>query len=223
MKLHLLFFILLILLNSLVSAQVDTASTMQRAKERLEKKQADISGILADPSFDFIRSKTEFRKLLQQHASGHSITIVTPSEPGIKIIVKGKIIDNSGASLKNALVYIYQTSTHGWYGSDRPHFLEADGDRRHARLFGYLHTSENGEFEIKTIQPNGYPQSDLPAHIHFEVFGASNRLIKITELLFDDDERLKGDVRKRAEQEGFIIAKPQIAQGSKTFLYTVKL
>ncbi|MES1215182.1 MAG: hypothetical protein ABUT20_06690 [Bacteroidota bacterium] len=223
MKKRISFFLFPFLLSGFAKAQVDSTTALKQVRSKLEKGQATVSDILSNLSFDFIRSKTEFRKLIQQYTSSHSINITTSTEPGTKIIVKGKIIDPSGNPLQKTLVYVYQTNSKGWYGSDRPHFLEREGDRNHARLFGYLITSDKGEFEIKTIQPQGYPQSDLPAHIHFEVFDANKKALKITELLFDDDERLKGDIRQRAEHEGFIISKPQLISGSKIFNYTVSL
>jgi len=35
--------------------------------------------------------------------------------------------------------------------------------------FGYAKTDTSGKFEIHTVKPSGYPQSELPAHIHVEV------------------------------------------------------
>jgi protocatechuate 3,4-dioxygenase beta subunit len=83
-----------------------------------------------------------------------------------------------------------------------------EGDRKHSRLFGYLKTDNKGRFELRTIRPAGYPNTDLPAHIHVEISesnDASGTLV--TELQFDDDPRLTAEWRKRSRLEGFQIGK----------------
>ncbi|HEX7847955.1 MAG TPA: hypothetical protein VF476_19285, partial [Chitinophagaceae bacterium] len=128
-------------------------------------------------------------------------------EPGKKIKVIGTVKDRSGKPIAGALVYLYQTDSKGWYAADAPHVLKNEGDMRHARLFGYVKTDKNGQFELHTVKPSGYPKSDLPAHIHvhvtaegFDPYG--------TEFLFDDDERLVGDIREGSIRNKFLIATP---------------
>jgi protocatechuate 3,4-dioxygenase beta subunit len=109
--------------------------------------------------------------------------------------------------VKNAVVYAYHTSAQGWY-SDRAAHIEAhEGDRKHARLFGYLTTDDEGKFELQTIRPAGYPDTDLPAHIHVEVEPAEKEAgTLVTEIQFDDDPRLTRAWRDRSRKEGFVIA-----------------
>jgi protocatechuate 3,4-dioxygenase beta subunit len=179
------------------------------------------SQLLSADSYDSIRTQTAFRELVKQHAASSEITIVREREPGEKIKVTGQLTDARGRHLPHTLVYFYQTDSRGWYGSDRIHFEMMQGDRLHARLFGYLKTDSAGRFAINTIQPHGYPQSELPAHIHFEVFDTQGKALLITELLFNDDDRLTGERRSRSEAEGFLIAKPQTTKGKKIYHYTV--
>ena len=79
-------------------------------------------------------------------------------------------------------------------------------------------------FELHTIKPSGYPQSDLPAHIHVHVTaeGYSNF---VNEFLFDDDERLVGKIRENSVSNQFIIAKPEKAESpfAQTFSYFITL
>jgi protocatechuate 3,4-dioxygenase beta subunit len=89
-----------------------------------------------------------------------------------------------------------------------------EGDMRHARLFGYVRTDKDGKFELHTIKPSGYPQSDLPAHIHIHV-SADGYQSFVNEFLFDDDERLVGNIRENSIRNDFIIAKPE--KGSTPF------
>jgi protocatechuate 3,4-dioxygenase beta subunit len=98
------------------------------------------------------------------------------------------------------------------------------GDMLHARLFGYVRTDKDGKFELHTIKPSGYPQSDLPAHIHVHVTADGYRNY-VNEFLFDDDERLVGTIRENSVRNQFIIAKPEKAEKpfEQQFSYTITL
>jgi len=75
-------------------------------------------------------------------------------------------------------------------------------------LFGYVKTDKNGVFELHTIKPSGYPQSDLPAHIHVHIEASGYQTV-VTEFLFDDDERLVGKIRENSIRNKFMISKPE--------------
>ena len=109
--------------------------------------------------------------------------------------------------------------------ADKPHVGGNSGDQRHARLFGYAKTDASGKFEIHTVKPSGYPQSDLPAHIHVEITGLAGYQPRITEFLFDDDERLVGNIRANAQGEAFIISEPERTDPpfQQQFKYTITL
>jgi protocatechuate 3,4-dioxygenase beta subunit len=71
-----------------------------------------------------------------------------------------------------------------------------------------MRTDEDGRFELHTIRPAGYPNSDLPAHIHVEIEpAASNSRTLVTEIQFDNDPRLTAEWRERSRKEGFRIVK----------------
>jgi protocatechuate 3,4-dioxygenase beta subunit len=195
-------------------------SLIKEAEKQLASGKS-LNQVLSADAYDSLRTGTAFRELVKRHAASSEITIVRDKEPGEKIRVTGQLNDARGRHLPNTVVYFYQTDTRGWYGSDRVHFEMMQGDRLNARLFGYLTTDSAGRFAINTIQPHGYPQSELPAHIHFEVFDKQDKALLITELLFDDDERLAGERRSRSEAEGYLIAKPQTNKGKKIYHYTV--
>ena len=108
--------------------------------------------------------------MIRKHAKNNSVTLVTDKEPGVQTTVKGKLLSANKTPLANTLVYVYQTDHRGWYADDKPHVEQNEGDRGHARLFGYLKTNAQGEFELRTIRPASYPNSTLPQHIHFEAF-----------------------------------------------------
>lgn len=129
----------------------------------------------------------------------------------------------SDAPIAGAVAYVYHTSAKGWYSDKAAHIRAWSGDTRHARLFGYLKTDEDGSFEVRTIRPGGYPRSTLPQHIHLEI-EADGYAPLVTELLFDDDPCLTAELRDRAKREGFLIATLSAGLNNKpTFRYTVKL
>jgi len=207
-------------LAGFVSAQ-DSTALINEINTRLQKNQTTISEVLSDGSLMQLHSLTPFREIIKQNAKAENIKIVSDKEPGKKITVKGVIVNATGKPANDAAVYVYQTSSEGWYSDTAPHILQNEGDRRHARLFGYFKTNSNGEFEFETIQPHGYPHSDLPAHIHFEVSWGNSSLI--TELLFDDDRRLVGSIRTRAMQQQFIISKNTGTEKEPVYFYKISL
>jgi protocatechuate 3,4-dioxygenase beta subunit len=159
--------------------------------------------------------------MIRKHAKAEALTIVTQDEPGKKILVKGTITDPNGNPQKNKLVYFYQTSDKGWYSDTGAHVLIMEGDRRHARLFGYIKTDEKGNFSFRTIQPQGYPRSSLPAHIHLELTIDDDSGLG-TELLFDDDPRLVGETRATAIRSRFYISKDSGTKDQPVYSYNIQ-
>ena len=200
----------------------DTYSAIKKTEGKLAKGESTINEILSDTSLMRLHSLTPFRETIKKYATDGKIKIISENEPGTKIIIKGIVVDAANKVQDNALLYFYQTSNKGWYSDTAAHIQINEGDRKHARLFGYLKTGRDGSFEIATIKPVGYPQSDLPAHIHFEVISTNSKAV-ITELLFDDDPRLIGEIRKRAINEGFVISKNTATNGQPVYVYIVRV
>jgi protocatechuate 3,4-dioxygenase beta subunit len=216
-------FFMFLFTSQICFSQSDTTALLKEAQAKLEKGQS-VSLVLTDPAYLVLHPRTAFRELIKKYCSTGILSITTKNEPGKKIKVKVTVKDNKGLPVANALVYLYQTDARGWYAADAPHILAYEGDTRHARLFGYVKTDKNGQFELHTVKPSGYPQSDLPAHIHVHVM-ATGYTSYVTEFLFDDDERLKGTIRQQAERSRFLIAKPETATSSfdQQFSYNMTL
>jgi protocatechuate 3,4-dioxygenase beta subunit len=156
----------------------------------------------------YLHSLTPFREMIKRNATAEEITIAAPNEPGVQIVVNGTVTDKSGMPLNDILIYFYHTSDQGWYSDTAVHILVREGDHRHARLFGYVKTDAQGKFTIHTIRPNGYPKSDLAAHIHIQMWKADGTQLPGIpgELQFADDIRMTTVRRKRSIAEGFLVA-----------------
>jgi protocatechuate 3,4-dioxygenase beta subunit len=215
-------FLLMVFASLQIFSQTDTVKLITDAENKLSSHTSTVSGILTDPSYDVLHPKTAFRDIIKKYADTKTLTIANDKEPGKKIKVDVTVKDKSGQPVADALIYLYQTDARGWYAADAPHVLAYEGDIRHARLFGYVKTDKAGKFELYTVKPSGYPRSDLPAHIHVHVM-AEGYQSYVTEFLFDDDERLVGDIREQSVRNQFIIAKPGKAEAPFLQKFTYSL
>jgi len=207
-----------------VFCQPNKTDLIKEAEEKLKNNQATVSQILIDKKYDAIHPETSFRNIIEKYSKAETISIATDTIPGKRIKVAGIVKNSEGNAVASALVYLYQTDSRGWYAADAPHILQNEGDMRHARLFGYVKTDKDGKFELHTIKPAGYPKSDLPAHIHIHVTADGYRSF-VNEFLFDDDERLVGNIRADAVRNQFMISKPEKSEKpfEQKFSYTITL
>jgi protocatechuate 3,4-dioxygenase beta subunit len=215
---------------SLISILLISGCTYSQQKERLineideklTRGQVSISNVLSNPQYMFLHSQIPFREIIKKHATTGKVRIITEAEPGKKITVKGVIQRHDAKPLSDALLYFYHTSDKGWYSDTAAHISGYEGDPQHARLFGYLKTDSKGQFEFETIQPKGYPNSDLPAHIHIMLWKDGRVVNRIPgELLFDDDPRLTADRRSRSLNEGFLIEKNSGSLQQPVYFYRI--
>ena len=111
-------------------------------------------------------------------------------EPGQPITVSGTVVDASGAPIASASLYVYQTDHEGYYG------VKPASDNRNPRLKLFLRSDAKGAFSFTTVKPGSYPNSRIPAHIHFEV-AAKGHPPRIFEIVFEGDpfitDRMKSD------------------------------
>ncbi|MEP7237206.1 MAG: hypothetical protein ABI685_05065 [Ferruginibacter sp.] len=216
---------LIILLGSItpkISTCQITVNTINHINLQLKKGRTSITKILGTDSLMYLHSLTAFREAIKANAKVGKISIVTAQEPGTRITVTGLVVNKKGQPQKNVLVYFYHTSDKGWYSDTGVHILLNSGDMNHARLFGYLKTDEQGEFAFETIKPNGYPNSDLAAHIHIHFWGKDQKALHgPAELQFDDDPRMTPARRARSLTEGFLISKNTGSKKKPVYDYTI--
>jgi len=200
----------------------DTLKRLDEIQKEWSAGKVSTAAVLTNEKWMDLHASTSFRELIKQYAPADSLNIISEDEPGIPITVIVYIMDRENRPLKKQLVYFYHTDSRGWYGYKGTHVNGIEGDRRHARLFGYIKTDDQGRVVLRTIKPTGYPGSELPAHIHFEV-PLENGNALITELLFDDDPRLNPSMRQRLTGEGAYISKVIPADdGRIIYRYTVQ-
>jgi protocatechuate 3,4-dioxygenase beta subunit len=114
---------------------------------------------------------------------------VTPAgEPGDPLTVSGVVVGSDGAPIPGASLYIYQTDREGYYG------VKPASDNRNPRLKLSLRSDARGAWSFTTVKPGSYPNSRIPAHIHFEV-SAPGRTPKIFEIVFDGDPFVTSQMR----------------------------
>ena len=122
---------------------------------------------------------------------------VINGEPiGERIIVVGRVLDESGRAIPNALLEIWQANSCGRYlhKSDQ-HDAPLDPNFTGT---GRVLTDKNGEYRLTTIRPGAYPWRNhenawRPAHIHFSVFGRNFLQRLVTQMYFPGDPLLPLD------------------------------
>ncbi len=115
---------------------------------------------------------------------------------GERIIVAGRILDEDGKGVPNAMVELWQANAAGRYQHKRdnhpapldPNFLGA----------GRMITDQDGNYRFVTIKPGAYPWRNhhnawRPAHIHFSLFGTAFVSRLVTQMYFPNDPLLALD------------------------------
>jgi protocatechuate 3,4-dioxygenase beta subunit len=201
-----------------------TTDVINKLDLKLKSAKTTVSKVLGNDSLMYLHSLAPFREIIKENAKAEHITIISDSEPGTQITIKGLVTDEKGNPSRNLIVYFYQTSDKGWYSDTAAHILAYEGDFRHARLFGYLKTDNNGVFSFTTIKPKGYPKSDLAAHIHIHFWdAASNPLRGPGELQFDDDPRMTPERRRESLASGYLISKNSGTEKLPVYEYKIVL
>jgi protocatechuate 3,4-dioxygenase beta subunit len=130
-------------------------------------------------------------------ATDDDLTVQHTGEPiGERILVHGRVLDDGGRPVPNALLEVWQANAAGRYRHKADqHDAPLDPNFSGA---GRLLTASDGTFQFKTIKPGAYPWGNhfnawRPAHIHFSLFGAGILSRLVTQMYFPGDPLLKLD------------------------------
>jgi protocatechuate 3,4-dioxygenase beta subunit len=130
-----------------------------------------------------------------------SVARIAPvSEPGEPLRIEGIVKDAQGKPVPGIVVYAYHTNVKGLYPS---------GSTRHGSLRGWAISDAAGRYAFDTIRPGGYPNSQIPQHVHMHVIEPGRCTYYIDELLFDDDPRLTPAERKGPGRGGVGLVVPK--------------
>ena len=108
-----------------------------------------------------------------------STNLIVPGEPGLPLVVSGKVLDTAGKSLAGAVIEIWHADGRGVY--------DLKGYRYRARLSA----APDGTYRFQTLMPGHYPER-VAQHIHYRV-SAPGRKVLVTQLYFATDPAFAGD------------------------------
>jgi protocatechuate 3,4-dioxygenase, beta subunit len=131
-----------------------------------------------------------------------SATIAAADEPGERLVVEGRVFAPDGrAPAAGVMVYAYNTDAEGYYGAGRGEYP--------SRLYGWMKTDPAGRFELRTIMPGCYPGMQVPAHIHFVLWGGGYPLQWVDEMRFSGGRYLTAAMlAEDAERGTFATIRP---------------
>ena len=164
------------------------------------------STVLRAPSKPMIINKKNFAELtgpafgsFKVGSLDHDLTknsVVNGAPLGERMVVHGKVMDEFGRAIPNALVEVWQANASGRYVHKvdqhdaplDPNFLGV----------GRCLTDSEGHYKFYTIKPGAYPWGNhynawRPQHIHFSLFGANITSRLITQMYFPGDPLLDHD------------------------------
>ncbi len=136
------------------------------------------------PTFGHLPIGPHDNDLLINHARpGHTAI-------GERIIVHGRLLDECGQPIPNALIEVWQANAGGRYRHKKDGYLAAlDPDFGGC---GRMLTDAEGRYVFRTVKPGAYPWPNgvndwRPAHIHFSIFGLAFGQRLISQMYFEGD------------------------------------
>ncbi|TNM63355.1 protocatechuate 3,4-dioxygenase subunit beta [Aliirhizobium smilacinae] len=109
---------------------------------------------------------------------------------GERIIVHGRVLDESARPVRGALLEFWQANAGGRYRHKKETYLAAIDPNFGG--CGRTITDDDGHYAFRTVKPGPYPWPNgvndwRPAHIHFSVFGHGFAQRLITQMYFEGD------------------------------------
>jgi protocatechuate 3,4-dioxygenase beta subunit len=109
---------------------------------------------------------------------------------GERIVVHGRVLDENGRPVPNALVEVWQANAGGRYRHKKDQYI-APLDPNFGGC-GRVLTDADGHYRFRTIKPGPYPWRNQvndwrPAHIHYSIAGSGFAQRLITQMYFAGD------------------------------------
>ena len=109
---------------------------------------------------------------------------------GPRVIVYGRVMDQDGRGIPDALLEVWQANAGGRYRHEKDGYL-APLDPNFGGC-GRTVTAEDGTYRFRTVLPGPYPWPNgpndwRPSHIHFSIFGSGFAQRLITQMYFEGD------------------------------------
>ena len=154
---------------------------------------------------------------------GHDIA--GPNAAGDRITIKGRVIDGTGAPVKDVLLETWQANAAGIYAhaEDPRHAQVEDGFRGWGRV---ITNFETGEFTFDTIKPGSVPGRNgatQAPHISIWIVARGINVGLNTRMYFDDEDNSADPVINLIEQQHrreTLLAK---RQSDGTYLFEIYL
>ena len=154
---------------------------------------------------------------------GHDIA--GPNAAGDRITIKGRVIDGTGAPVKDVLLETWQANAAGIYAhaEDPRHSQVEDGFRGWGRV---ITNFETGEFTFDTIKPGSVPGRNgatQAPHISIWIVARGINVGLNTRMYFDDEDNSADPVINLIEQQQrreTLLAK---RQSDGTYLFEIYL
>jgi len=120
----------------------------------------------------------------------HNYAAAGASAVGPRIIIYGRVMDESGRGVPGALVEVWQANAGGRYRHPKETYV-APLDPNFGGC-GRCITGEDGSYHFRSILPGPYPWPNRindwrPSHIHFSIFGDGFAQRLITQMYFEGD------------------------------------
>jgi len=116
---------------------------------------------------------------------------------GQRSIITGRVLDDNGAPIPDALIEIWQANSCGRYMHWREVDFPAPLDPNFLGV-GQCRTNADGAYRFLTVKPGPYPWGNhhnawRPAHIHFSLLGPALTTRLVTQMYFPDDPLFEFD------------------------------
>jgi len=124
------------------------------------------------------------------------VNYAKPGEAAIgpRIVVYGRVLDETGRGVANTLVEMWQANASGRYRHEKETYIGALDPNFGG--CGRTMTDADGRYEFRTVMPGAYPFPNRandwrPAHLHWSLFGAGFAQRLITQSYFEGDPMIR--------------------------------